>query len=79
MNRIGRRKSQKRKRGRGAGRGYGARGYCICTNPNCAHQVSHKRGVPCYKMKCPKCGSPMIRKPNGNGDVTGNGKENEDN
>jgi len=49
------------RRGRGpftAGPG----GICICTNPECKNEVSHKAGVPCYQMKCPKCGSPMIRK-----------------
>ena len=62
-------------RGRGGGRGLprngrgrmggsqqaGPSGTCVCTNPSCQNQVSHQSGVPCYKLKCPKCGSPMIR------------------
>jgi predicted DNA-binding protein (UPF0251 family) len=55
--------------GRGAGRGrqpggfgMGPGGECVCTNSDCKHLVSHPRGTPCYQMKCPKCGSPMIRK-----------------
>lgn len=60
--------------GRGAGRGAGGRGRmggpfaagpggaCVCTNPECKSEVSHQAGVPCYQMKCPKCGSPMVRK-----------------
>jgi len=61
-------------RGGGFGRGRGGRGRmggdfaagpggtCVCTNPDCKHEVPHQAGVPCYQMKCPKCGSPMIRK-----------------
>ncbi len=59
-------------RGRGFGRGgrgrmgggfaAGPGGICVCTNPDCKHEVPHQAGVPCYQMKCPKCGSPMIRK-----------------
>lgn len=58
-----------RGQGRGGGRGRmggqfaaGPGGTCICTNPECKHEVVHAAGVPCYQMKCPKCGSPMIRK-----------------
>ena len=54
-------------RGAGAGRGrqpggfgLGPAGECVCTK--CGHTVAHTRGVPCYNMKCPKCGSPMTRK-----------------
>jgi len=43
----------------------GPGGICICVNPNCRNEVPHRRGIPCYQMNCPKCGSPMIRK-NGN-------------
>ncbi len=52
----------------GAGRGRmggplaaGPGGVCVCTNPECKKEISHQVGVPCYQMKCPKCGSPMIR------------------
>lgn len=55
--------------GRGGGRGRmggpfaaGPGGICICTNPECKNEVPHVAGQPCYQMKCPKCGSPMIRK-----------------
>ena len=40
----------------------GPGGVCVCVNPNCRNEVSHSRGIPCYQMSCPKCGSPMIRK-----------------
>ena len=56
-------------RGRGGGRGRmggsfaaGPGGTCVCTNPDCQHEAVHQAGVPCYQMKCPECGSPMIRK-----------------
>lgn len=55
--------------GRGGGRGRmggpltaGPGGSCICTNPECKNEVFHQVGVPCYQMKCPKCGSPMVRR-----------------
>jgi len=54
--------------GRGSGRGrmggfaLGPGGECICSNPGCGTTVSHQRGIPCYQMKCPKCGSPMTRR-----------------
>ncbi len=46
------------------GRGFamGPGGECMCTNPKCAHVLTHNRGEPCYALKCPKCGSPMVRK-----------------
>ena len=55
--------------GRGGGRGRmggqftaGPGGVCVCTNPDCQHEVTHQAGRACYQLKCPKCGSPMIRK-----------------
>lgn len=65
-----------RGRGQGGGRGRnglpagrqggsftaGPGGTCICTNPDCQHEMAHQAGVPCYQAKCSKCGSPMIRK-----------------
>lgn len=49
-------------RGRGrqpGGRGLGPAGFCVC--PQCGEKVAHRRGVPCYEIRCPKCGSPMTR------------------
>jgi hypothetical protein len=52
-------------RGRGRGRmggtkaGAGPGGGCIC--PNCGHEAPHQVGLPCYQMKCPKCGANMVR------------------
>jgi predicted DNA-binding protein (UPF0251 family) len=55
--------------GRGIGRGRmggpftaGPGGICLCTNPECKNEVPHVAGQPCYQVKCPKCGSPMIRR-----------------
>jgi len=39
--------------------GAGPGGTCVC--PKCKHEVSHQVGVPCYQMKCPKCGTLMAR------------------
>jgi len=48
------------RRGRMGGYGLGPGGFCIC--PNCGYVKKHVRGKPCYRMKCPRCGSPMTRK-----------------
>ncbi|MDP8257848.1 MAG: hypothetical protein P9L90_00275 [Candidatus Aadella gelida] len=53
--------------GKGGGRGrmdgnmpgLGSGGNCVC--PECQLCVPHKAGIPCYDMKCPKCGSQMLR------------------
>lgn len=37
----------------------GPGGTCVC--PNCGHREPHQVGQPCYEMKCPKCGTTMIR------------------
>ncbi len=44
-----------------AGRGgrVGAGGNCLC--PACGAKVPHKAGNPCASVKCPKCGSKMVR------------------
>ncbi len=46
-------------RGRMGGFAAGPSGECACTK--CGHKVPHQRGMPCYRMKCPKCGAPMTR------------------
>ena len=51
-----------RGRGRMGGFGAGPGGECVCTNPKCGYTMPHQAGVPCYTLKCPKCGAPMIRK-----------------
>lgn len=45
--------------GRGGGFAAGPGGYCIC--PNCGERSSHQLRNPCYELKCPKCGTAMIR------------------
>lgn len=40
-------------------RGAGPTGNCVC--PSCGEKVPHGRGVPCYDMSCPKCGTRMVR------------------
>jgi len=46
-------------RGRMGGFGLGPGGECVCSN--CGNRIPHKRGIPCYNLRCPKCGSPMTR------------------
>ncbi|HAM38294.1 MAG TPA: hypothetical protein DCP53_02675 [Elusimicrobia bacterium] len=46
-------------RGRGSFSGAGPSGFCVC--PNCGEKVAHKRGIPCFNAKCPKCGTQMVR------------------
>jgi len=58
--------------GRGAGRGgkgagrmggtkpeAGPAGECVC--PSCGERVVHQAGATCYTIKCPKCGTNMVR------------------
>lgn len=33
----------------------------ICTCPQCNYSVTHKRGVPCFTLLCPKCNIPLIK------------------
>ena len=46
-------------RGMGGGRGLGPGGECVC--PNCGEKLPHERGIPCFEIKCPKCGTAMTR------------------
>ena len=39
--------------------GMGLEGLCQC--PNCGTGAQHKRGEPCKALRCPQCGSMMIR------------------
>lgn len=34
---------------------------CVCPNPNCEYKEKKKPGVPCAKIKCPKCGTRLVR------------------
>lgn len=34
-------------------------GICICSQ--CNYSVTHKRGVPCVSLICPKCNIPLVR------------------
>lgn len=40
----------------------GPGGTCVCTNPECKNEISHTTSVPCYQIKCSRCGSPMTRR-----------------
>lgn len=46
--------------GQGRGQGAGPGGQCIC--PSCKTTVTHTPGKPCTAIKCPKCGTAMVRK-----------------
>jgi len=41
------------------GFGLGPGGKCLC--PNCGTEAPHRRGIPCYEHKCPRCGQAMTR------------------
>jgi len=43
----------------GGGMGLGPGGNCVC--PQCGKVVAHRPGTPCSQMKCPACGSLMMR------------------
>lgn len=46
-------------RGRMGGLGKGEGGSCVC--PQCGKTITHQLGTPCNKIKCPVCGSLMMR------------------
>lgn len=46
-------------RGKNSGGGYGTGGNCICAK--CGTTVPHQRGNPCTNLRCPKCGTPLVR------------------
>ena len=51
------------RRGRFVGKGgfgLGPGGRCVC--PDCGYVVEHARGVPCFTIRCPRCGRAMTRK-----------------
>lgn len=45
--------------GRNKGGAFGTGGYCVCAK--CGAKVQHQRGVKCTGLKCPDCGTTMIR------------------
>ena len=45
----------------GAGRGFGYGGPKTCKCPNCGKEVTHRKGIACTQMKCPKCNIRMVR------------------
>jgi len=51
----------KRQGGRGPGGGnrMGNAGNCLCLK--CGYSESKKPGIPCIKLKCPQCGSALMR------------------
>ncbi len=62
----GGRGGQGRKSGSGFGAGRmggpasaGPGGFCEC--PKCGTRAAHQLATPCASMKCPQCGSAMIR------------------
>lgn len=46
-------------RARNSGGGCGIGGTCVCTK--CGERIPHQRGEVCTTLKCPKCGSTMVR------------------
>lgn len=44
----------------GASAGRKPAGYCFCQR--CGYQTDEDSGLPCFKLKCPACGSSMERK-----------------
>lgn len=40
--------------------GRGPDGLCVCLK--CRYNQEHKKGIPCSKSKCPKCGGNLERR-----------------
>ena len=40
--------------------GTGGTDTCVC--PECGYSTTHTRGIPCNKIKCPKCKIPLTGK-----------------
>lgn len=58
--RLGRQSGRRSGRGKLQGSaGAGPGGFCQC--PNCGTKTPHQVGQPCYEVKCPQCGTAMIR------------------
>lgn len=49
----------KKGRGRKDGGSYGPGGYCVCEK--CGYKILHQQSVKCTTIKCPVCGTAMIR------------------
>lgn len=47
------------RQGKMGGMRSGPGGYCVC--PKCGEKIAHTPGIPCTSVKCPKCGTFMIR------------------
>lgn len=56
---FGRQSGRRSGRGRIGGSAAGPGGFCICHN--CGTKTPHQFGQPCYGVKCPQCGSAMVR------------------
>jgi hypothetical protein len=46
----------------------GTGGFCVCTK--CGERTLHQKGIsrfgiPCFEVRCPKCGEKMVRKGSG--------------
>ncbi|WP_096430877.1 DUF362 domain-containing protein [Labilibaculum antarcticum] len=42
-------------------RGRSTSQFGVCSCPQCNYSITHKRGVPCTTLLCPKCHIPLIR------------------
>lgn len=56
---IGRQMGRGEGRGRGESFRTGPGGYCICLS--CGKRVLNKPEMPCFMIRCPRCGFPMTQ------------------